>query len=97
MFLAIINDSYSDVKADIDGSKNDFELGSYFKTGYDKMLTKMNVKKEKIRDIQNILDTETGEDESIEFEKWRSELKVCRIFLLNYIGYAAKKSVLFFW
>ncbi len=76
MFLAIINDTYSDVKADIDGSKNDFELGAYFKTGYDKMLTKVHLKKEKIKDIQNILDTEAGGDESIDFEKWRSELKV---------------------
>lgn len=75
MFLAIINDSYSDVKADIDSSTNDFELGAYFKSGYDKMLTKLNVKQEKIKDIQDILNTETGEDDSIDFEKWRSELK----------------------
>jgi len=73
---AMYFDTYSDVKADIDGSKNDFELGAYFKTGYDKMLTKVHLKKEKIKDIQNILDTEAGGDESIDFEKWRSELKV---------------------
>lgn len=76
MFLAIINDTYSDVKADIDGSQNDFELGAYFKTGYDKMLTKMNVKKEKIMDIQNVLDMDNeDEDAGIDFEKWRGELK----------------------
>ena len=31
MFLAIINDTYSEVKADIAGQKNEFEMGDYFK------------------------------------------------------------------
>ena len=31
MFLAIINDTYSEVKVEIDNSKNDVVLGDYFK------------------------------------------------------------------
>ena len=31
MFLAIINDTYSEVKADIANQKNEFEIGDYFK------------------------------------------------------------------
>jgi len=31
MFLAIINDTYSEVKGDEDLQKNDFEVGDYFK------------------------------------------------------------------
>lgn len=48
MFLAIINDTYSDVKSDISEQKSDFELGEYFKGGFDKILTKMNLKKKKL-------------------------------------------------
>jgi hypothetical protein len=31
MFLAIINDTYSEVKADISQQPNEFEVGDYFK------------------------------------------------------------------
>ena len=31
MFLAIINDTYSEVKADISSQKNEFEVADYFK------------------------------------------------------------------
>ena len=31
MFLAIINDTYSEVKADIASQKNEFEMTDYFK------------------------------------------------------------------
>jgi polycystin 2 len=31
MFLAIINDTYSEVKADISQQKSEFEMGDYFK------------------------------------------------------------------
>jgi hypothetical protein len=76
MFLAIINDSYTEVKADLEGSKNDFELGSYFKDGMDKVMTKLHVKKEKIKDIQDILNDEAIAEDGIDYEEWRTELKV---------------------
>jgi len=31
MFLAIINDTYSEVKGDMANQKNEFEMGDYFK------------------------------------------------------------------
>ena len=31
MFLAIINDTYSEVKSDMANQKNEFEMGDYFK------------------------------------------------------------------
>ena len=31
MFLAIINDTYSEVKADLAEAENEFEMGEYFK------------------------------------------------------------------
>ena len=31
MFLAIINDTYSEVKAELSNQKNEFDVGDYFK------------------------------------------------------------------
>ncbi len=77
MFLAIINDTYSDVKSDIEEQKSDFELGDYFKRGYDKILTKMHLKKDKIVDIQNALSmADNDNDKQIKFDEWRAELRV---------------------
>lgn len=76
MFLAIINDTYSDVKSDIADQKSDFELGQYFKRGYDKILTKMHIKKDKIADIQKALEVADADGNSnLNFDEWRAELR----------------------
>ncbi len=49
MFLAIINDTYSEVKSDLSTQKSEFQLGDYFKKSYEKVLTRLNVK----RDVNN--------------------------------------------
>jgi polycystin 2 len=41
MFLAIINDTYSEVKEEISAQKNDFEVADYFKRGYNNMMGKV--------------------------------------------------------
>ena len=46
MFLAIINDTYSEVKNDMTTQKSEFELGGYFKKSYEKMLDRLNVKRD---------------------------------------------------
>ena len=51
MFLAIINDTYSEVKSDMTTQKSEFELGDYFKKSYEKMLDRLNVK----RDVRDLL------------------------------------------
>ena len=75
MFLAIINDTYSEVKSDLSKSENDLDLGAYFKQGYDSIMKKLKLKKGEIVDIQNILNSidNTGH---IDFDKWRAELRV---------------------
>jgi polycystin 2 len=73
MFLAIINDTYSEVKGDCE--EDEFDLGGFFKRGVDKMLTKAGLAKAKIVDIQNILDAEQDENETLDFDKWRAELR----------------------
>ena len=82
MFLAIINDTYSEVKNDCE--EDEFDMGGFFKRGVDKVLTKMHLSKDKIVDIQNILDSEHNQNETLDFDKWRAELRVIllRITLL---------------
>ncbi len=87
MFLAIINDTYSEVKGDCE--EDEFDLGGFFKRGVDKMLTKAGLAKAKIVDIQNILDAEQDENETLDFDKWRAELRVnflCSFFKLIFIN-----------
>lgn len=76
MFLAIINDTYSEVKADISQQKNEFEMGDYFKRGYAKMMDKLNLKKDKIVDIQKALNSaDINNDKQLDFDEWRNDLK----------------------
>ena len=46
MFLAIINVTYSEVKNDMSTQKSEFELGDYFKKSYEKVLDRLNVKRD---------------------------------------------------
>uniref|UniRef100_A0A1I8HM33 EF-hand domain-containing protein n=2 Tax=Macrostomum lignano TaxID=282301 RepID=A0A1I8HM33_9PLAT len=76
MFLAIINDTYSEVKTDLANQPNEFEMADYFKERASKMLQKLNLKQEKILDIQSALKTaDMNNDKQLDFEEWRSELK----------------------
>ena len=82
MFLAIINDTYSEVKED-NSVKDEFDLGAYFKRGYDKVLTKMNLKKERILDLASALEeADSNADHELNFEEWRSELRVSFVWFL---------------
>ncbi|GFN78422.1 polycystic kidney disease protein 2 [Plakobranchus ocellatus] len=76
MFLAIINDTYSEVKSDMANSKNEFEIADYFKKGYSKMLDKLNFKRDKIVDIQSALQSaDINQDQRVDFDEWRQDLK----------------------
>jgi len=76
MFLAIINDTYSEVKEDLAGQKNEFEMGDYFKKGYSNMLNKLNLKRDKIVDIQKALAAaDINQDKQLDFDEWRQDLK----------------------
>ncbi|XP_066304092.1 polycystin-2-like protein 1 isoform X2 [Branchiostoma lanceolatum] len=76
MFLAIINDTYSEVKEEIAQQKSEFEIGDYFKKGYNKMLNKLQFKRDKIVDIQKALAAaDINSDQQVDFEEWRQDLK----------------------
>ncbi|XP_074619746.1 polycystin-2-like protein 1 [Acropora palmata] len=76
MFLAIINDTYAEVKSNIASQKSEFEIGDYFKRGYQKMLDRLSFKREKIVDIQKALKSaDVNQDNKLDFEEWRANLK----------------------
>lgn len=76
MFLAIINDTYSEVKAEIANQKSEFEMADYFKKGYNRMMDKLNFKRDKIVDIQAALNSaDMNKDKQVDFDEWRNDLK----------------------
>jgi len=75
MFLAIINDTYSEVKAEIAAQKNEFEIGDYFKRGYNNMLGHIGGRNKYI-DIENALKL-AGSDGVVTYEEIRQNLKKC--------------------
>nr|XP_002119742.1 polycystin-2 isoform X2 [Ciona intestinalis] len=77
MFLAIINDTYSEVKAEISMQKSEFEISDYIKRGYNKVLEKLSLKKDRIRDIQDAIQTaDLNQDRHLDWEEWRLDLKM---------------------
>ena len=73
MFLAIINDTYSEVKAEIAAQKNEFEIKDYFKRGYNNMLGHVSGRNKYI-DIENALKI-AGQDGVVTYEEIRQNLK----------------------
>lgn len=73
MFLAIINDSYSEVKADLAEQQHDFEVGDYFLKGYNNMLGKVGMRR-KLIDIMNALKL-ANDNGSITYQEVRQNLK----------------------
>ena len=75
MFLAIINDTYSEVKTEIANTRNEFEVADYFKRGYNNMLGKFG-RRDKLIDIENALKlSEKGPNDKIPFTEVRGQLK----------------------
>uniref|UniRef100_A0A6A7FVV9 Polycystin-2-like n=2 Tax=Hirondellea gigas TaxID=1518452 RepID=A0A6A7FVV9_9CRUS len=77
MFLAIINDTYSEVKAEIANQRNEFEIGDYFKRGYNNMLGKLG-RRDKLLDVENSLKLcDANNDGVLSFDEIRTNLKKC--------------------
>ncbi|XP_069913500.1 polycystin-2-like protein 1 isoform X1 [Oryctolagus cuniculus] len=70
MFLAIINDTYSEVKEELAGQKDELQLSDLLKQGYNKTLQRLRLRKEQVSDVQKVLD---GEQE-IQFEDFTNTL-----------------------
>ena len=61
MFLAILSDSFGEVKAEIALRESKFELGDYFKQGYVNIVDKMGARTKKM-DIEEAHKMTTKED-----------------------------------
>jgi len=88
MFLAIINDTYSEVKEEISAQKNDFEVADYFKRGYNNMLGKVG-KRSKIIDIENALKLANA-DGMVTYDEIRQNLKKCNFSAMEIEMFFAK-------
>ncbi|CAF0862510.1 unnamed protein product [Rotaria sordida] len=76
MFLAIINDTYVEVKKELRNKKNEFELSDFVKRGYAKMRERLTVKRDRIADIRKALAlADLNRDKRLEFDEWRIEMK----------------------
>ncbi|MGH0140735.1 UNVERIFIED_CONTAM: hypothetical protein FKN15_072083 [Acipenser sinensis] len=69
MFLAIINDTYSEVKAELSGQEDEFQFSDIIKQGYMKTMMKLKLKNEKISDVQKALGSGSNELEYEDFKK----------------------------
>ncbi|OCT71797.1 polycystic kidney disease 2-like 1 protein [Xenopus laevis] len=72
MFLAIINDTYSEVKEELSGQKNELQFSDILKQGYKKTLLKLKLKKERISDVQKALQNSTKD---LKFEEFKNSLR----------------------
>ncbi|KAM9323779.1 polycystin-2-like protein 1 [Gastrophryne carolinensis] len=72
MFLAIINDTYSEVKEELSNQKNELQFSDILKQGYRKTLMKLKLKKERISDVQKALQNSSKE---VTFEEFKNSLK----------------------
>ncbi|KAG9485041.1 hypothetical protein GDO78_008258 [Eleutherodactylus coqui] len=72
MFLAIINDTYSEVKEELSNQKNELQFSDILRQGYKKTLMKLKLKKERISDVQKALQNGSKE---MSFEEFKNSLK----------------------
>ncbi|XP_023655171.1 polycystin-2 [Paramormyrops kingsleyae] len=72
MFLAIINDTYSEVKADMAQHKSEMELADLIKKGYNKAMVKLRLKKTTVDDISESFRHAGGK---LNFDELRQDLK----------------------
>ncbi|XP_037353078.1 polycystic kidney disease 2-like 1 protein [Talpa occidentalis] len=72
MFLAIINDTYSEVKEELARQKDELQLSDLLKQGYNKTLLRLRLRKEQVSDVQKVLQ---GADQKIQFEDFTNTLK----------------------
>nr|XP_010587368.1 polycystic kidney disease 2-like 1 protein [Loxodonta africana] len=72
MFLAIINDTYSEVKEELAGQKDELQLSDLLKQGYNKTLLRMRLRKERVSDMQKVLQ---GGEQETQFEDFTNTFR----------------------
>lgn len=75
MFLAILDDAYGDIKEEMENEENEFEITDFLKEKTEKMLSKMNIKRDEIIKMQNALGkVDKNNDGKMDFSEWKEEL-----------------------
>lgn len=73
MFLAIINDTYSEVKAETMAAKSVFEITDYFARGYNNVLGSVALRN-KLIDVENAIKL-ANDDGTVTYDEIRNQLK----------------------
>ncbi len=74
MFLAIINDTYAEVKTEIEATFNAYEMGDYFRRGYNNVRADVYGVRDRTIDMENALKLANA-DGQCTFEEIRGSLK----------------------
>lgn len=74
MFLAIINDTYAEVKLDVKSRKADFQMGDFFKTGLNNVKGYLGIQDRGI-DVENAIKLAAADDGFVTYEELRENLR----------------------
>ncbi len=73
MFMAILNDTYSEVKVEIENRKEDFQMLDFLKRGYNNVREVVG-ERDKLLDIQTTIKL-AADDGVVTFEEIRGDLR----------------------
>ena len=73
MFMAILNDTYSEVKVEIENRKEDFQMLDFLKRGYNNT-REIVAKRDKLIDIQTTIKL-AADDGVVTFDEIRESLR----------------------
>ena len=74
MFLAIINDTYAEVKSDVKNRKADFNMSDFFKTGANNMKGYLGIQDRGI-DVENAIKIAAADDGFVTYDELRENLR----------------------
>lgn len=74
MFLAIINDTYAEVKAEVMKRKADFEVGDFLKTGVNNVKGYLGILDRGI-DVENAIKIAAMDDGFVTYDELRENLR----------------------
>lgn len=77
MFLAIINDTYAEVKAEVKARKADFQMGDFFKTGANNVKGYLGIQDRGI-DVENAIKLAAADDGFVTYDELRENLRKAR-------------------
>lgn len=94
MFMAIINQSYQKVKEDMENSQPEFMLSDYLKANYARVVDKLNLRRNRIIDIEEVLKTdEISSKDELDYDMFRKEMRVSFDLDFNFFHCETKREI----